>query len=123
MNDQGVDIQAGPRAPNQVYHYFRTDDEDEELLETRFASHLPVPEVGEVVEFGEIPIDRSGAEAEAEGDLEVEEDAYVVRERSYQYVTPTFGDEDPASDQEITVMGVNLYVEPYEEHEDADSAT
>lgn len=119
MDDQGIDVQAGQRAPNQVYHYFR-DDDTEDLIETRFASNLPTPEVGEVVEFGALPIDRSGPEPEAEGDLEIEDESYIVRERSYQYVTPEFPEDDPAADQEITVLGVNLYVEPYEESDEAD---
>jgi hypothetical protein len=119
MDDAGIDVNAGPRAPNQVYHYFRTDDAEEELLETRYASQLPVPEVGEVVEFGELPIDRTDGNATAEGDLSVDEDAYIVTERSYQYVTPKFAGDDPASDQELTVMGVNLYVEPYAESDHA----
>lgn len=119
MSNPNIDVQAGPRAPNQVYHYYR-DDDTEDLIETRYASHLPVPEVGEVVEFGSIPIDRSTGDAQAEGDIEVDDDSYVVRERSYQYVTPEFPDDDPASDQEITVMGVNLYVEPYEDTDDAE---
>jgi len=113
MSDPSIDVNAGPRAPNQTYHYFR-DDDTEELLETRFASQLPVPEVGEVVEFGSLPIDRSTGDARAEGELAVDEQAYVVRERSYQYVTPEFPDDDPASDQEITILGVNLYVDPYD---------
>lgn len=113
MSDPSIDVNAGPRAPNQTYHYFR-DDDTEELLETRFASQLPVPAVGEVVEFGSLPIDRSTGDAQAEGELAVDEQAYVVRERSYQYVTPEFPDDDPASDQEITILGVNLYVDRYD---------
>lgn len=122
MDDAGIDVNAGPRAPNQVYHYFRTDDADEELLETRYASHLPVPEVGEVVEFGELPIDRTGGDATAEDDLTVDDDAYIVTERSYQYVTPKFAGDDPAGDQELTVMGVNLYVEPYADSDHANGS-
>jgi hypothetical protein len=114
MSDPNVDVQAGPHAPNQVYHYFR-DDTTEELIETRFATNLAVPEVGEVVEFGSLPISRSGGDAEAEGDLDIDDQAYVVRERSYQYVTPEFPSDDPASDQEITIQGVNIYVDPYDE--------
>ncbi|WP_227133850.1 alpha/beta fold hydrolase [Halorubellus salinus] len=114
MTDPSIDVNAGPRAPNQTYHYFR-DDDTEELLETRFASQLPVPEVGEVVEFGSLPIDRSDGDARAEGDLDVDDQAYVVRERSYQYVQPEFPADDPASDQEITILGVNLYVDPYDD--------
>jgi len=119
VTEHNIEVDAGPRAPNQVYHYFR-DDDTEELIQTRFATQLPVPEVGEVVEFGRLPIDRSDGDAEARGDLDVDDQAHVVRERSYQYVSPEFPADDPASDQEITILGVNLYVEPYDDAEDHD---
>jgi hypothetical protein len=109
------------RAPNQVHHYFR-DDETEEIIETRYANDLPVPGVGEVVEFASLPIDRSSGDPEAQDELDVDEDSYVVTERSYQYVTPEFPDDNPASDQELTILGITLYVEPYEEDEPADDA-
>lgn len=108
------DITLSGEASSELVFQCYVHAETEELIEVIPGNETPIPEVDEVVSFGEMMV--TGYDGIGEFDeVEFTEGDYIVDERIYDFIEADVREADGGAEDKAYVTSVYVYVTPLDE--------
>lgn len=111
MSDPTINLKAKSASSELVLQQYR-DNESGDLIESIPANKSPIPEVDEIVYFGQMSVSGQAGLLDDIGELDVEDEQYVVRGRTYTFLRTNVETNDTDHEEEALVTNVNIFVSP-----------